>query len=382
MLLALYTALTVANSLLYRGMKGIHWFSAYNLFALLGAIAVALRGSIPDFVSIVVGNLFVVIAYQLLFQSLAAMFGSKRSNLWIQAGLVAAGVATMLEWGLIHPDTRLRLIAYSVVLGLQQAHITLFILRKEDGTKRRVGGPLAFMLAALAITNAVRVVGVFVQGAPNDYLQSGPFLSWIIMINSCLQCGALVAYVWMTAAILRNDLETQALTDPLTGLLNRRAIARAADREIARCTQSGAPVCAIVIDLDSFKSINDTFGHHHGDMLLSAVAETLQRVLRPADLIARMGGDEFAVVLPSTSIEVCAAIAERLRVAIEALASNSPFEQNGPIRVTASFGLAEAAPATANWNQLVLQCDKALYAAKSAGGNLATATPRRPALAS
>ena len=369
MLLLLYTMITVVNSWMYKGMKGIHWFSLYNLFALLGALSVALRGSIPDFVSIVVGNLFVVAGYFVLFLSLAALFGGKRYILWMQSLLVFAGAVTMLQWGLFHPDTRLRLIAYSIVLGCQQALITFFVLRKKDHTLRRAGGPIAIMLAALAFTNLVRVLGVFHAGAPADYLQAGPFLSWIVMINSCLQCGAMVSYVWMTAALLRNDLEVQASTDPLTGLLNRRAIERAADHQITACSQSAAPICAILVDLDRFKSINDTFGHHCGDSVLVSVASALKTCIRQSDLLARMGGDEFAVLLPFTSIEAATKRAEDLRSVIENL---NWTDGNSGIRVTASFGLAQMDPAVPSWDNLVFQCDKALYAAKHAGRNAAS----------
>ncbi len=380
MLMLIYTVLTVANSALYRGMKGIHWFTLYNFFSFLSALAVALRGHIPDFLSIVAGNLFFVIAYFLLWISLAALFGSSRRNWWIQSSLLFLAVITMLQWGFVHPDTTRRLIAYSIVLLFQEAHIVFFILRKENGTRRSVGGPLAVMIGALALTNFVRVLGVAHLGAPSNYLQAGAFLSWIVMVNSCLQCGAVVAYVWMTAAMLRADLESQASTDPLTGLLNRRAIERAADRQMAACAAAAAPFSAIVVDLDRFKSINDDYGHHRGDETLVAVAKALSSGIRKGDLIARMGGDEFAIVLPFTSIDQARTLAEELRLAIVALRIGT--EQ--PTGITASFGISQAYPATRDWDHLIIQCDKALYVSKNEGGNatsLLNAAPFSTALA-
>lgn len=368
MLLAVYTALTLANSLLYRSMKGIHWFTLYNVLALLGAICVEQRGSIPDFVSIVLGNLFVIAAYFALFLSLAALLKIRRRNLWLHILLVAVGIVTMVQWGLFKPDTPLRLIAYSSILGMQQALIALFIMRRKDNMLRRACAPLALVLALLALANVVRIVGVFSTGAPADYLKAGPFLSWIVVINSCLQCGAMVAYVWLSATLLRYDLEAQASTDPLTGLLNRRAIEREAERQIVACALAEAPLAAIIIDLDHFKSINDSHGHHQGDRTLIAIANALLSGVRPGDLVARMGGDEFAVVLPFTSIEAATQRAEDLRAAIEELA---PLAGADGQRVTASFGLAEADFLAPTWSHLVVRCDQALYAAKSVGGNVA-----------
>ena len=365
-LLAVYTLLTVANSLLYRGMKGIHWFSLYNVFALLGAIAVAMRGQIPDFASIVLGNLCVVVGYSLLFLSLAALFGFKRRLLYFQGVLVAVAAVTMVQWGTVHPDTKLRLLAYSVVLGLQQAQIAWFVFREKDGGFRVAGGPMAVMLTALSVTNVVRILGVSLHGAPANYLNAGSFLGWIVIITSALQCGAMVSYVWLTAALLRKDLEVQASTDPLTGLLNRRAFQQRAEAEIALCREAGVPVSAVTVDLDGFKQINDTYGHSCGDAMLTMVAKCLRRNMRASDLVARLGGDEFAVLLPRTSLEAAGAVAEELRDSLESLTVE---DGSFAVKVTASFGLAQVESETLNWEHLVGNCDQALYAAKKRGGN-------------
>ena len=371
MLLAIYTLLTVANSWLYKGIKGIHWFSAYSFSALLGALSVALRGHIPDFVSIVVGNLFVVAGYYFFFLSLSELFGRSRLRLYLQGALLLGAAITMVQWGYIHPNTKTRLIAYSVVLGLQQAHITYVVSRRQTTILRTAGAPVAIMLALLALTNLVRILGVYHYGAPSDYLKAGAFLGWIVIVTSCLQCGAMVGYVWMTAALLRNDLQVQASTDPLTGLLNRRAIEREAEPALTACRQLAAPACAILIDLDGFKQINDRFGHACGDATLIEVAACLQREMRKTDLLARLGGDEFAILLPYTPLEAASEIAERLRQAVDRLQIPCGEGSAKYTGVTASFGIAETEPSTRMWEQLAVSCDQALYVAKRAGGNRA-----------
>ena len=375
MLLSVLTLLTLANAALYRGIRGIHWFTLYNICALLGALSVSLRGGLPDFVSIVVGNLFVISAYAALFFSLTELFGRQRRQLYLHALFIAIGVVTMVLYGSFEPDTRLRLMAYSFVLGCQQAQIALLILRKEDGSLRRIGGPMAAVVGALALTNLIRLIGVSYQGAPNDYLQAGPFLAWIVPINTCLQCGAMVSYVWMTSALLRRDLQIQASTDPLTGLLNRRAIQLGAEREIEGCMQRHCPISAVFLDLDAFKPINDTYGHKLGDATLIAVAACLQRGMRSTDLLARIGGDEFAALLPNTSLRDATDIAERLRIAIAELVV--PYAA-APIRLTGSFGISQA-DEHVTWDLLASRCDQALYVAKRAGGNTVSNDSTMPA---
>jgi diguanylate cyclase (GGDEF)-like protein len=374
-LLALYTIITIANSSLYKGVKGIHWFSLYNLAAFLGAVAVAFRGHIPDFLSIVVGNLLVVSGYLFFSISLTAIFGSKtRKGCYLQAVLCLAAIVTMLQYGWLHNDTPRRLIAYSLILGCQQAQIVIFLLRQKRAALRVPTLSMAFMLACLALANLVRITGVTIHGAPHNYLNGGAFLAWVIIVNSGLQCGAIVSYVWMTAAHLREDLEVQASTDPLTRLLNRRAIEVAAGQQILACNRSSVPISAILLDLDSFKQINDTFGHHSGDATLIAVASCLQNGLRPRDLLARVGGDEFAILLPDTSLESATTIASQLQALVSQAVIS--FDQTSS-RVTASFGVAQLQPPASTWEQLLMSCDKSLYEAKRSHYASAQAVSRR-----
>ncbi|HEY0162075.1 MAG TPA: GGDEF domain-containing protein [Edaphobacter sp.] len=375
--LALHTILTVANSWLYRGMKGVRWFSFYSLLVLLGATAVALRGMIPDFISIVFGNLFVVAGYAVLFISLREFFGKKSNEFYWQAALFVAAVVTMVLYGSIEPSTSKRLIAYSCVLLLQQIHIASFLYRNHDPAIRVPTASMALMIGALALSNLTRLVGVSIQGAPHNYLNAGPFLAWILIVNSGLQWGAMVAFVWMTAAMLRGKLETQALTDPLTNTLNRRGIELAAEQYILACRRDSRPLSAMIVDLDKFKNINDTYGHHCGDATLVTVASCLQQGLRSGDVLARIGGDEFAILLPNTRGEEAAGIAARLR---ENISATEIAYDHIRLTVTASFGLAQLQGPVSSWEQLFVKCDKALYEEKQADASRPTPKNIRPEL--
>jgi len=365
-LFVLYTLLAVLHSRMQKKRKGVDWFSLYNVSLLLAASAVVLRGSMPNAVSIVGGDLFFAISYFLLFLALQELFGRNAYFFYVEASLVLISIFPLLEFGVIHPDTKIRLIALSLILGLQQVLIALYLFWIKDRSFRIAASPLAMMATGLFVTNAVRVAGVLYLGAPSDYLRAGGFLEGILISNSCLQCGAVVAYVWMTATLLRNELEVQALTDPLTGLLNRRAMESKAEWELAKCRESGGSVSVITIDLDGFKQINDSLGHIYGDAALVQVADCLRIGARKGDLLGRPGGDEFVVLLPHTAIEEGNEIAERLRVSLETL---EVMHGGTASRLTASFGLAQLEDEAAGWDELMAKCDRALYAVKKSGGN-------------
>jgi len=164
------------------------------------------------------------------------------------------------------------------------------------------------------------------------------------------------------------ELIDAALTDPLTGLHNRRGLEGRA--EALHFRPGGVPVTQvwIMVDIDHFKRVNDTHGHEAGDEVLKAVAEALRSTARGADLVARFGGEEFVLVLPDTSAELAVRIAERLRLAIEALST----EVDGQvIRVTASFGVAQRA-AQDSQLEVLERADAALYSSKKDGRNRVT----------
>jgi diguanylate cyclase (GGDEF)-like protein len=369
-LLAVYTLLTMVNARMHKGIRGIHWFSLYNALLFVGALLVALRGQMPDAPSIVGGNMFVVAGYVALFVSLAKFFGARLSQVYIHLALFAIALAAMLQYGWLHPETNKRLIAYSIVLFAQQAHIALFTARKER-RHTHAAASMSVMLGALAAMNLLRICTIFIHGVPQNYLSVHGSLVWMVLVNTCLQCGAIVSYVWMSASLLRGDLALQASTDHLTGLLNRRAMERAAEQVLAMAS-TARPASAIVIDLNDFKSINDTHGHSCGDAVLTAVARALELGLRHSDFLGRMGGDEFVALLPATPVAAAREIAAALDLGIRSIRVPAgqaeitvPAGQT-EITVSASFGCAQAEDPATDWGHLLVECDKLLYAAKQA----------------
>lgn len=152
-----------------------------------------------------------------------------------------------------------------------------------------------------------------------------------------------------------------SLTDPLTRLGNRRRLEVALDQETARADRYGGELSMILVDLDHFKAINDTWGHPAGDAVLSAFADILREELRRTDVAARYGGEEFCVLMPETPLAAAAGCAERIRLALAAR-TIPPLDQP----VTASFGVAARRPSEFPAS-LLQRADEALYAAKEGG---------------
>ncbi len=180
---------------------------------------------------------------------------------------------------------------------------------------------------------------------------------------------------------LHETVQRQAVTDELTGLFNHRRFQEVMTAEVERARRYGHELGLIMLDIDNFKAVNDTYGHLQGDMVLGEVARVLRQSSREIDEPARYGGEEMAVALPQTDLEGAYQFAERVRRRIEALELPLP-DGEGVLRVTASFGVASLAAADAtDKDALVAAADGALYVAKRSGKNRtvrASATSRRP----
>ncbi|MDR6103392.1 diguanylate cyclase (GGDEF)-like protein [Agrobacterium larrymoorei] len=164
---------------------------------------------------------------------------------------------------------------------------------------------------------------------------------------------------------LTKQLKHQAMTDFLTGLGNRRALMEQMPIIRAKAARPEEAVSLILFDLDHFKRINDEYGHDAGDSVLMAIGEAVKDHLRPYDYAARMGGEEFCIVLPGADLAAAETVAERLRRAVESRVVE-PLPEG---RITCSFGVAQARP-NEKLQELLLRADAALYTAKDQGRNV------------
>jgi diguanylate cyclase (GGDEF)-like protein len=236
--------------------------------------------------------------------------------------------------------------------------VTLSARFSMRGVVWGVGSTLALMLAVAF-------------GASADAVLDDPTLVVAPM-------ALVIAVGMLSTALMRSDMEhrTEAVVDPLTGMLNRKALAtRAAELSEQSCV-SGEPIGVIVGDVDRFKWINDSHGHSTGDAVLRDVAYLLRKQLRAFDLVYRLGGEEFLVLLPGSDLEHAEAGAERLR---EAVAEGA---MTAGVRLTMSFGVSASEPGEAfDYEAVFARADAALYEAKHGGRDMVVAGRDRAAVA-
>ena len=184
-------------------------------------------------------------------------------------------------------------------------------------------------------------------------------------VNTTMQAVSFGLVGWLIAAVREREAHEaeRAATDALTQQLNRRAFEDRGARLVDRCRRTGKPVTIAFVDLDDFKLVNDRAGHAEGDRVLAEVAAVIQAAVRPTDLTARYGGDEFVLVLPELGLADATAVLERVRTSLETAMRAAPSP------VTATIGAAVFSTPAATLSAMVQAADGAMYAAKRAGKN-------------
>jgi len=201
----------------------------------------------------------------------------------------------------------------------------------------------------------------------------------LLYIALMLQVGLKIHASTLEALVLRqrndqliSELEHQVKRDTLTGLANRRHFIETGEVELQRAARYRHPLALLMVDIDHFKPVNDTYGHLAGDEVLKAVATVCAESVRGNDCLARLGGEEFAILMPETGLDEAGAAAERLRAAVERLHCQL---QEGLVKPTVSIGVAIAEDADESLSSLMRRGDRAMYAAKAQGRNRVVIAP-------
>lgn len=351
------------------------WGSAFIIAAIATALIIA-RGTISDFWSIVIGNAILAAAYGMIWSGVRNFEGKRASIV-----LTLTGAAIWLAVCAISPVYAVPTARATVMAAIAISYALLAVIELWRAHGEEVSRwPIMLLLIGHAAAIPVRVP------LAGSFTDPHPFhvnLSIFAIFETLFLC---ICAAYLLGGLAKERIATRyqhaSLIDPLTGVANRRGFLQAAERLMVRTRFVQQPTALLLFDVDRFKGINDRFGHRAGDAVLTAFSRLATSLLRPTDLFGRIGGEEFASLLPNTAQRDALDLAERLRSAFEVTAHKVAER---PFTVTVSVGVAISDDASADLATLSDAADQALYRAKAMGRNRvefsthpASMRPRKP----
>ena len=345
--------------------------SRYWMAAAFAAAAGAGLGMTRQFVDssmpLAFAGTLIILACCFCLMGIRSFYGRNvdwRTTLLI-AGLSFAGLSAFL---LIRDSSVMRVVIYTIGQSIPTAMTLPLVLSRQDN-RPHPGARLAALMAALILViNIVRGgVALLHLGVSSPFVHFDTLQGVLTLVLVFLSMAWNFGFLLMAIDRLRNEVADLALMDDLTGVANRRQLLRRLEEACAMSQRSSEPFALLVIDLDGFKQINDTHGHAAGDACLQHFTLMTQMQLRPGDLLARTGGDEFCIVLPDTTLREGAMIARRVLAACHDDAAGC---SGTDIPIAASIGVAQWTQDIGTHSErLMAAADHALYAAKNEGKN-------------
>jgi len=352
-LLFLFSLTMVVNSIGLAGQRANYWFAASNVCGGVSLLLDSIYPIAPNLTIVVIANLLFFLELTLINKAIAE-FVDRGRTVWLYLLALSVLMATASALFSLSPGHHtIRIAMISVVALTASVCSATLLFRSLRGGLKVSMIVMGTLLSLYATTNTLRLVTI--RRFPQQ-------IFYHIWFDRTIIAGLSFGFLWMTAARLRNSLEQLAGTDALTGTLNRRSIEYETRRIFRRSRERNHRVAALMLDVDSFKQINDSFGHHAGDLALCAIADCLRRAMRAGDLIARLGGDEFLVIMPNTDIAMAELAASRIHAR---LADLSVACDTGDFRVRASIGITSIDGDDLSLEDLVRRGDRALYVAKA-----------------
>jgi diguanylate cyclase (GGDEF)-like protein len=344
-----------------RSSRELAMWGAGYLLTSVGVALVTLRGLIPDTLSIILANTLLAAGYGVIWGG-ARLFEGRRLHISLILGGAALWVAAC-QIGSFYASTPARVMLASGTLTTYTLLIAreLWYARDKELISR---WPALVLVAMHAVFLASRIVLVGALPFPlgGGHLQP---IGVAVMVFEGLFTGFCLCFLRVNMAKERAELQQRraALVDLLTGVANRRAFFELGTPLLARGMAGKRPAALLLFDLDRFKQVNDSDGHQAGDRLLRMFGDLATARLRPGDVFARLGGEEFSCLLPDVSMAQALQFAERLRRDFEAIGFPCP-----PGVATVSVGVAMASD-DSTLNSLLAAADRALYRAKAKGRN-------------
>ena len=349
----------------YPKLEAARFWTGSAIAAGLGAGLAMMRVFVDSLLPLISGGTVLIFAACLAAMGVRRFYDRPVS--WRFTFLITGLSCTALIFFIVVYDSvSMRILTYSVGQSVPFVLTLKLLLTPQEG-RSTAGARLAGIITALSIAMYAIRAGGNLLGVDFAFTGSSNPQSVIVMVLMFLSMALNFGFLLMTMDRLRNEVADLALLDDLTGVGNRRHLVQRLSEECARSARSGEPFALLVIDLDGFKAVNDTHGHAAGDACLQHFALMAQTRLRAGDMLARTGGDEFCIVLPSSTLREGAMIARRV---LEVCRSDAEACVASEIPIAVSIGVAQWTRETGTFpDRLIAAADHALYAAKKEGKN-------------
>jgi diguanylate cyclase (GGDEF)-like protein len=356
-----------------QGLRGIRSLTGAALAGLICVILIACRPFAPTFLFVIVANLGILASFLLMYRATAEILCVRPALLTFSICVCVATLPGFLYYTYVGHQIVPRVLLSSGAIAIIAACNAVLLFRHRDPLLRYQILAQAWLLTVLSSMHAVRCVLTWLYPPQDDFfLQLDLIQATFIYLNYILAMANLCGLLWLSLCAHRKDLHTMARTDGLTGLLNRRAFEESLQRDMLRVSRTGLTLGMLLIDIDHFKSVNDLHGHLAGDEVIRKVGSTLQQGVRPADVLARFGGEEFVILMRDVGLREVEATAERLRLGIASLPGLA-----GAMAVTVSIGVT-VSQLEDTADSFLSRCDDALYLAKRSGRNIVVSHHKPP----
>lgn len=361
----LFAGVQLAVWLVRRSDAALAWWALANFIGGCGAIGVAARGHVADWISMALANALIVAS---LCASWAGMrrFAGRTAPTGLVLGVPGLSFV-LLGWvPAIADHYAARVVVTSLMLSAVNLAIAVDLQRSQRGEGLRSRLFLVWVFGLSGLFYGWRA-WVSRDVAPDSSVLVPDIITGLTLLLANMKLLA-----WNLGALLMANERMQAyLThaatrDALTNVLNRAGFRDLGDRQHQRSLNARRPLSVLLMDLDRFKSVNDRFGHDAGDRALCTFTDAVRHALRPTDLLARMGGEEFSALLPEADLAAAMEAAERVRASVEALQMNAGGER---FRLTVSIGVAQVELSSEPIHGAISRADVALYRAKAEGRN-------------